>query len=255
MLPVGDFLRRRTTPFVNWALIATNVAVFIYMLTLDTRPEQAVGFLQTSETDRFLIDWGFVPACLADYFGVGTDASRAQLNALCPEGERELLQPFTSMFIHAGFAHIIGNMLFLFIFGDNVEDRVGHFRYLLFYVLCGLAAVGVQTYIAADTAVPTVGASGAIAGILGAYLMMFPTAVVQVVILPFFFIPFFVPAAFLIGIWFIYQLFAGFAELGQATTGSGVAWWAHIGGFVAGAILIWIFKRRSRERMPFGARQ
>lgn len=251
MFPVGDFNRTRTTPFVNWTLIATNIAVFIYMLTLDTRPDQLVGFLQTSEADRFLIDWGFVPACLADFVGLGTDADPAHMAALCPaDDQQQATQVFTSMFVHAGWAHIIGNMLFLFIFGDNVEDRVGHLKYLVFYVICGLAAVGAQTYMAADTAVPTVGASGAIAGVLGAYLMMFPTAVVQVVVLPFFFIPFFVPAAFLIIMWFLVQLFAGFAEIGQATAGSGVAWWAHIGGFIAGAILIWLFRRRTRPRSP-----
>lgn len=248
MFPVGDFLRTRSTPFVNWTLIAINIGVFVYMLTLDTRPDQVVGLLRTSEADRFLIDWGFVPACLADFVGLGTNASQVQLNALCPEGDRQLIQPFTSMFVHAGWAHIIGNMLFLFIFGDNVEDRVGHLRYLVFYFLSGLGAVALQTYMAPDTAVPTVGASGAIAGVLGAYLMMFPTSIVQVVILPFFFIPFFVPAAFLILVWFLVQLFAGVAEIGQATAGSGVAWWAHVGGFVVGAVMIWFFRRRVRQR-------
>jgi membrane associated rhomboid family serine protease len=255
MLPVGDFLRTRTTPLVNWTLIAANIAVFVYMLTLDTRPDQTVGMLQTSETDRFLIDWGFVPACLADFVGLGTEASQQELRALCPDEQRQLIQPFSSMFVHAGWAHIIGNMLFLFIFGDNVEDRVGHLRYLLFYVLCGLVAVGAQTYVGADTAVPTVGASGAIAGVLGAYLMMFPTAIVQVIILPLFFIPFFLPAAFLIVMWFVFQLFAGLAEVAEISAAAGVAWWAHIGGFIAGAVLIWIFKRRGRRRAPirFGA--
>jgi membrane associated rhomboid family serine protease len=248
MFPVGDFLRTRTTPFVNYTLIAINIAVFIYTLSLDTRPDLILAGMQTSEADRFLIDWGFVPACLGEYLGFETDASPRDIALICPTGDRELAQPFTSMFLHAGWAHIIGNMLFLWIFGDNVEDRMGHLRYLVFYFLCGLAAVAAQTYMALDTTVPAVGASGAISGILGAYLMLHPTAMVQVIIFPLFFIPFHVPAIVLIGFWFVTQLFAGLAEIGRATAGEGVAWWAHIGGFVAGAVLIWIFRRRQRPR-------
>ena len=248
MFPVGDFLRTRTTPWVNWTLIAINVLVFVYTLTLDTRPDLLIAGLRTSEADRFLIDWGFVPACIGDYFGIATDASPRDLALICPPGDRELLQPFSSMFIHAGWAHIAGNMLFLWIFGDNVEDRLGHGRYLLFYFACGLAAAAAQTYMGLDTVVPAVGASGAIAGVLGAYLMMYPTVRVQVIILPLFFLPFFVPAALLIGIWFVMQLFSGLAEVGNATAGSGVAWWAHVGGFIAGAVLIWFLKRPQRSR-------
>jgi membrane associated rhomboid family serine protease len=156
------------------------------------------------------------------------------------------------MFVHGGWAHIGGNMLFLWIFGDNVEDRLGHLRYLAFYLICGFLASATQIYVSADTLIPTVGASGAIAGILGAYLMLHPTARVQVVLLPLFFLPFFVPAVILIGIWFVTQLFSGFAEIGsQTTTGSGVAFWAHIGGFVAGAVLIWIFKAGRRQVRHF----
>ena len=249
MFPVGDFLRTRSTPYVNWTLIGINVAIFVYTLTLSTRPDAIVAGLRTSEADRFLIDWGFVPACIGDYFGFDTGASPRLLAAVCPPGDRELLQVFTSMFLHAGWAHIIGNMLFLWIFGDNVEDRMGHGRYLVFYLLCGLAAAAAQTFMALDTAVPAVGASGAIAGVLGAYLMLYPTAMVQVIFLPLFFIPFFVPAVVLIGIWFITQLFAGLAEIGNATAGSGVAWWAHVGGFSAGALLIWVFKKPRRQRI------
>jgi membrane associated rhomboid family serine protease len=248
VIPVGDLLRTRSTPYVNWTLIAINVAVFVYMLTLSTRPDLILGGFATSESDRFLLDWGFVAACLGDYVGIATDASPRQMAFICPPGDRELLQPFTSMFIHAGWAHLIGNMLFLLIFGDNVEDRLGHVRYLIFYLLVGLGAVAAQTYMALDTVVPSVGASGAIAGIMGAYLMMYPKAIVQVVILPFFFVPFSLPAVFLIGFWFAMQLFAGLAEVAANTTaGSGVAWWAHIGGFVAGAALIWVFKPPQRR--------
>jgi membrane associated rhomboid family serine protease len=244
MLPVGDFLRRRTTPYVNWTLIAINVAVFVYTLTLSTNVDGFLAGLPVSEADRFYFDWGFAAPCVADNLGLGTDVPRRVLDQVCPAGDRELLQVFTSMFLHGGFAHILSNMLFLWIFGDNVEDRLGHVRYLAFYLLCGVAAAATQVYMAANAApVPTVGASGAIAGVLGAYLVLYPTARVQVVILPLFFIPFFVPAVVLIGFWFLTQLFAGIAEIGNTTAGAGIAWWAHIGGFVAGAVLVWLFKR------------
>ena len=251
MIPVGDFLKRRTTPYVNWTLIAINVAVFVYMLTLDQRPDIRVGSLMTSEADRFLLEWGYVPACLTNTLGYDTDVSTAALAQLCPADEnRNYLQIFSSMFVHAGWAHIAGNMLFLWVFGDNIEDRLGHLRYLVFYFVCGLAAAALQTALSPDLDVPAVGASGAIAGVLGGYLILHPTAMVQVIILPLFFFPVFVPAVLLIGFWFVSQLFAGFAELGQAAAGSGVAWWAHVGGFIAGAVLLLIVGRR-----PLAARR
>jgi membrane associated rhomboid family serine protease len=244
MIPVGDFLRRRTTPYVNWTLIAINVAVFIYTISLSTEPTQRLANLAVSQVDRFVFDWGFVPACVADYFGMSTNADPGILSTVCPANNREPLQLFTSMFVHGGWAHIFGNMLFLWVFGDNVEDRMGHGRYLVFYLVCGLAAAGAETYMAIDTVLPTVGASGAIAGVLGAYLVLYPTARVQVVIFPLFFLPFFVPAVVLIGFWFVTQLFSGFAEVANNTTaGSGVAFWAHVGGFIAGVVLVWFFKR------------
>ena len=249
MIPVGDFLRRRTTPYVNWTLIAINVAVFVYMLTLDQRPDRLIANLPTSEADRFLFDWGFVPACVTDMIGYNSDASQAVLRQVCPaDGSRNWLQLLTAMFVHAGWAHIAGNMLFLWVFGDNIEDRVGHCRYLAFYLVCGFAASALQIAMAPGTDVPSVGASGAIAGVLGAYLVLYPTAMVQVVILPLFFLPFFLPAIVLIGFWFAMQLFAGVAELGQATAGSGVAWWAHVGGFIAGLLLILLLRNRNQRR-------
>jgi membrane associated rhomboid family serine protease len=150
------------------------------------------------------------------------------------------------MFMHAGWSHILFNMLFLWVFGDNVEDRLGHVRYLVFYLVCGIAAAVVQTVFALDSVIPNVGASGAIAGVLGAYFVLHPTAIVQVIFLPLFFIPFFVPAIVLIGIWFVTQLLSGLTEIGQTTAGSGIAWWAHIGGFVAGALLIFLVRPKRR---------
>jgi membrane associated rhomboid family serine protease len=241
VLPINDFARRRTTPYVNWTLIAINVAVFIYMLTLSDARVPIGDFIGT-ETEKFLFDYGFVSACLAREVGVDVTASATDLS-VCPAGQREFLQVFTSMFVHAGVAHIVGNLLFLWIFGDNVEDRLGHGRYLVFYLACGVAAAAVQTFMAVNTVVPSVGASGAIAGVLGAYLVTYPFVRVQVIVLPLFFLPFMVPAAVLIVIWFLMQLISGLGELGQATAGSGVAWWAHIGGFVAGIILLVLLKR------------
>ena len=248
MIPVGDFVKRERTPFVNWTLLAVNIAVFIYMLTLNREPSETLAGRPISEADLFFFEWGFVPACIAEYLGVPTDAGQAELNAFCPVDEREPVQVFSAMFVHAGWAHLFGNMLFLWIFGDNVEDRLGHVRYLLFYFAAGLAASATQIYLAVDTVIPNVGASGAIAGVMGAYLFLHPTAIVQVVIFPLFFIPFFVPAALLIVIWFITQLFSGIAELGETTAGSGVAWWAHIGGFVAGVVLIILLGGRKKKR-------
>jgi len=140
-------------------------------------------------------------------------------------------------------------MLFLWIFGDNVEDRLGHFPYLVFYLLAGIGAMALQTAFSLDSLTPTVGASGAIAGVMGAYLILHPGALVQVIVLPLFFIPFFVPAALLILFWFVMQLLGGIAEIGQ-TTGSGIAWWAHIGGFLAGIVLIFVAGGRRRQRQP-----
>jgi membrane associated rhomboid family serine protease len=254
VLPVTDFVRRRHFPYVNYVLIAINVAVFLYSLSLSTQPDQLIAGSPTSPADRFFLDWGFVPACLASAVGLEVDVGRTVLNAVCQTEDRSYVQVLTAMFVHAGPAHILGNMLFLWIFGDNVEDRLGHLVYLVFYFLCGIAASAAQTFLALDTVVPNVGASGAIAGVLGAYIVLFPTAIVQVVVLPIFFVPFFVPAILVIGFWFVSQVFAGLAEIGRATAGSGVAWWAHVGGFVAGFILTMILPRgpapppRQRQR-------
>jgi len=245
VIPVGDFLRRRTTPYVNWTLIAINIAVFVYTLTLDTTGSNTNLPIPISEADRFYFDWGALPACVAETLGVDSGADRDALAFFCPTGERPIVTVFTAMFMHAGWGHIFGNMLFLWIFGDNVEDRLGHIPYLVFYLVCGVAAMAFQTGFGLDSLIPTVGASGAIAGVLGAYLVLFPGAIVQVVVFPLFFFPFFLPAVVLIGIWFVMQLLGGVAELGE-TGGAGIAWWAHVGGFVAGAILVLITGARAR---------
>ena len=190
-----------------------------------------------------------IPACLGDRFGFEPEVRQQALTTVCPEANQIALTPFTSMFIHGGFLHLLGNMIFLWVFGDNVEDAMGHGRYLVFYLLAGLGAAALQVYVDQDSVIPMVGASGAIAGVLGAYLVLYPRATVSVVI-PWlwFFGAFPVPAAFLIVFWFLLQLLSGVASLGAT---EGIAFWAHVGGFIAGVVLVWAFRRQKpRRRRP-----
>jgi membrane associated rhomboid family serine protease len=252
VIPISDFVRRRRVPYVNWLLIAVNIGVFIYTLTLDTTLNQTLGPFRTSEQELFYYDWGGLPACIADALGLDANVSQRRLEAVCGTTDRAFLQGVTGMFLHAGWLHLLSNMLFLWIFGDNVEDRLGHIPYLIFYLLAGVAAMALQTAFSLDSLIPTVGASGAIAGVMGAYLVLYPGALIQVIIVPLFFIPFLVPAALLIVFWFVMQLLGGIAELG-ATPGSSIAWWAHIGGFLAGLLFIVLAggRRRPRERPAY----
>ncbi len=236
MIPIFDSVRARTFPYVNVTIIAINFLVFFYELALN---QQAVTRTLT-ELDVFISHWGNVPACTLAELGRHTTlaADRA-----CRAQPNPLWTPLTAMFIHGGWLHIIGNMLFLFIFGDNVEDAMGHARYLVFYLLVGLIAAFTQMAVDPDSLTPAIGASGAIAGVLGAYLLLFPRATVAVSMVFLFFIPLPVPAWFLIGLWFVSQLFTGFASFGSHTVGAGggVAYFAHIGGFVAGVCLVNLF--------------
>ncbi len=229
MFPIGDENRaQRLTPVVNYTLIAINVLVFVYQLTLpDTRFDPAL--------QEFIFRWGAIPI----------EISNGQ----------DLFALLSSMFLHGGWLHIIGNMLFLWVFGDNVEDTMGHARYLLFYLLCGLAAGLAQVLIDANSTIPLVGASGAISGVLGAYIVLFPRGNIRTLIL-FSFIPiiFLWPAWVWIGVWIVLQFYNGLVSLGPQTaeTGGGVAYFAHIGGFVAGAVLVLLFRdtdalQRQRE--------
>jgi membrane associated rhomboid family serine protease len=164
----------------------------------------------------------------------------------------ELLTPLFAMFLHGGWLHVIGNMLYLYIFGDNVEDILGHGRYLIFYLLCGVASFLVQILFQSNSMVPNVGASGAIAGVLGAYILLFPRARV-VTLLPIFifFTVVEIPAYIFLGIWFLIQFFSGALTLGRAEALSGgVAWWAHIGGFLVGMLLIKLMAPRGPARRP-----
>ena len=250
MLPIGDSPRSRTVPWVNYLLIALNIGVFVYTLTLETQIGLAgpaaralaneslngicYGLLTfPNEIDLFFCEYGFQPR---EYFDVAAGES-AIAN---PDRPTIFATVVTSQFIHAGFLHFAGNMLFLWVFGDNVEDRFGHGCYLLFYIAAGAIAAIIQGAIDPQSVIPVVGASGAVAAVLGAYLYLYPRATVYVLI-PFLFlifIPLPIPAFIMIGVWFLQNLLAGYAELGSATdAGGGVAWFAHIGGFVFGFLL------------------
>jgi len=219
LIPLRDIIPSRTTPVVTIALIALNVLVFLFELSLGRGVE------------AFTFYFGLVPANFA------------------------WLNVFTSMFVHGGFLHIGGNMLYLWIFGDNVEDRMGHGRFLVFYLLCGVAAAVAQTITAPDSTVPMVGASGAIAGVMGAYFVLYPKSrIVALVPLFFFFQIIEVPAIFFLGIWFVMQFLSGVGSIAEATRGApggGVAFWAHVAGFVAGITGVMLFRRPERERVEW----
>ena len=223
MIPIGDSPRSRTTPYVTYALILANIAVFLYEVSLSP-----------AELNRFFFDWAVVPRILTDYLGHPTLAHWT-----------ELLRPLTAQFLHGGWLHVVGNMVFLWIFGDNVEDSLGHGRFLLFYLAGGVAAVVVQAYTDAGDLTPVVGASGAISAVLGAYLVLYPRARVRVVIPPLFW-PFTVPAVLMLVVWFLMQVYSGVASIGYTTGGEGgVAFWAHIAGFGFGAALGRVAARRA----------
>jgi len=207
MFPIGDDdSARRTVPVVTYALIALNVLFF---------------FVEMSGGEAFIGTWAFVPR-------------RFLAN---PAGDFPTL--FTSMFMHAGWLHLGGNMLYLWIFGDNVEDRFGHVKFIIFYVLCGLAATFAQLMFSAGSNVPNLGASGAIAGVLGAYILLFPRGQVRVLqgsqVIP-------VPALIVIGLWIVLQFFSGIGSIANTAETGGVAYMAHIGGFVAGFVLTFLFR-------------
>jgi membrane associated rhomboid family serine protease len=212
MIPLRDTIPSGRVPIFTYLIIAANVVVFVYEASLSDRQAAAL-----------IMHWGLSPV----HFRFGNLV--------------------TSMFLHGGLLHLLGNMLFLYIFGDNVEDRLGHLRYLVFYLLCGVAAGAAQAFSSPDSSVPMVGASGAIAGVLGAYLLFFPGARVVTLVPIFFFLQVLeIPAVFFLGLWFLGQFLLGVSSLGTHAAAGGVAFWAHIGGFVAGMVLGPVL----RERRP-----
>jgi membrane associated rhomboid family serine protease len=216
VFPIRDNVESRNLPIVTWLIIALNVFVFLIELSAGSGIE---SFLQT---------FGLVPVTFFSNLASGS------------------LHVLSSMFLHAGWGHLIGNMWFLYIFGDNVEDRMGHFRYLVFYLITGLCAALTQTFITPDSHIAMVGASGAISGVLGAYMIYYPNArVLTLMPMGSYSRTTEVPAVFFLGLWFVMQLFTGIAPLasGVIQDSGGVAFWAHVGGFISGAILAKLFDR------------
>ena len=230
MIPIGDdhARPRRLFPIVTLTLIAVNVLVFIYELSLG------------SGIDGLFRSAGVVPQ---EY------AVRQDLPPTAPLG-MYYSTLITSMFLHGGFMHIGSNMLFLWVFGDNVEDRLGHGRYILFYLLCGLGASAAHIYFNWGSRIPSVGASGAIAGVLAGYLILYPSASIRTLVFLGWFVTITrVPAILMIGIWFVTQFISGLGSIGPAaqTGGDGVAYWAHIGGFLVGLPLVLLLRGPQRE--------
>jgi rhomboid family protein len=229
MFPYRDDNPTLATPAVTFLVIAANVAVWILIQGMGSEPYLS----------RSVCELGLIPG---EFLGRLPEGYRVALgpSMSCVLGEeRSWITPLTSMFLHGGWFHLIGNMWFLWVFGNNVEDSMGHIRFLAFYLLCGLAAAAAQSYATPSSPIPMVGASGAISGVMGAYIILYPRVRVHMlVILGFFITRIVVPAYLMLGYWFVIQLLGG--GLSQET--GGVAFWAHAGGFVAGAVLIHLFR-------------
>jgi membrane associated rhomboid family serine protease len=221
MIPLRDDQPTRRFPAINWLLILANVLVFLFEF-----------MLSPDGLENFIYSYGLIPSALV----ANTAANWVSI--------------FTSMFLHGSWLHLIFNMLALYIFGDNIEDRLGHFRYLAFYLLGGVGASLIHVWAYPSSTLPTVGASGAIAAVLGAYMVLYPRARVVTLIPIFFFIRIVnIPAILYLGFWFVSQLFNGASQIAAGTfQGGGVAWWAHIGGFVTGIILIILMAPRRKKR-------
>ncbi len=217
MIPLRDVIPSRTTPFVTISLITANALAFLFELSLG------------DGVNEFTLYFGLVPAAFS------------------------WVAVLTSMFLHGGFLHFGGNMLYLWIFGDNVEDRMGHGRFLAFYLLCGVAAALAQTIMNPDSIVPMIGASGAIAGVMGAYLVLYPRSRI-VTLVPFVFTIVEIPALFFLGVWFLMQFMSGLGSVVAAASSEpagGIAFWAHVAGFVAGLSGVIVFRRPERQRVEW----
>jgi membrane associated rhomboid family serine protease len=239
VIPIRDSVRTRSFPYVNVAIILVNIAVFLYEVNL-SQQRTLTAFGVATQLDVFTVHWGNIPACTFDALGRATVQSRS---IVCRDQPNPILTPFSAMFIHGSWLHIAGNMLFLWIFGDNVEDAMGHARYLVFYLLVGLLAAFAHGMVDATSLTPAIGASGAISGVMGAYIVLFPRATVAAII-GFIIIPIPIPAWVMIGFWFVTQVFYGVSSLGNVDAvgaGGGIAYFAHIGGFIAGAALVHVF--------------
>ncbi len=251
MIPLRDNIPSRTPPVVNYVLIGACGAVFLYQLSLGR------------EVGKFFMQYGMIPKRIANpdkpiivpEQRIVRDrwhrARRVTVPTEAPAPPFHVYLTFlTSIFMHGGWMHFLGNMLFLYIFGDNVEDRLGHWGYLIFYLAAGVVASLAHFATNVSSTVPTIGASGAIAGVMGAYLLLYPHAQVLTLVPIFYFIELInLPAVLFLGLWFVLQFFQGVAALSAAQT-TGVAWWAHIGGFAAGAGVVWLLGRVNLLRTP-----
>jgi len=236
LFPIGDDnTERRLTPYVNYVLIAINVLVFLYQMS---HPEFTNGYsVVPAEITQGHDIVGVVP--------IGGSGLR-----LYPGPSPIYLTILSAMFMHGGFMHIAGNMLYLWIFGDNVEDRMGHLKYLIFYLLCGVLATMTHIFFGPDSKIPSLGASGAIAGVLGAYLVLFPRQGVRVLMWGRIVV---VPAIIVIGLWGLLQFVSGFGSLAHTGEGGGVAYMAHVGGFIAGIVLVFLFRNPAEPPRYRGA--
>ena len=242
MFPIGDENPTYRTPYITYLLIAINLVVFVYEVLLQNEVlgralDPITQRLQTvTALDYFFNDWAVVPAQFTASLTGGV--IRSPLPDVTSQPP-EWITLVSSQFLHGSWSHVLGNMLFLWIFGNNVEDKLGHAKFLLFYLGCGILAGLAQWFFSMNSYIPSLGASGAIAGVMGAYILRFPTAAINTIIPPFF--VFQVPAFAYLGIWFIQQAFYSFASLAPRSyvgmEGGGIAYWAHAGGFVFGAIL------------------
>jgi membrane associated rhomboid family serine protease len=230
MFPIRDDNPTLSTPVITMVLIALNVAAWILVQGMGAEPYLS----------RSVCELGLIPGEFLGRLPEGTSFPMSR-ELTCVVTDRHVFTPLTSMFLHGGWLHLIGNMWFLWLFGNNVEDSMGRARYLVFYLLSGLAAAATQTFMNPNSAIPMVGASGAISGVMGAYIVLYPRVRVHMLIfLGFFITRAAVPAYLMLGYWFLLQILGGLPSLGDET--GGVAFWAHAGGFLTGALLIQLFK-------------
>lgn len=248
MIPLSDELPTIRTPWVTYLLLAVILAVWMFV--------QGAGLPQNElRMAASVCNWGMVPGELTRLAAVGTAIPLGDGLACVVDREPiNVLTPLTMMFLHGGWMHMLGNCLFLWVFGNNIEESMGHFRFLVFYLACGLLAAAAHVLVAASSPIPTVGASGAISGVLGAYLILYPRVRIRMLfIFIIFFRVFRIPAWAVLLWWFALQLLSGLPELTRVRSdvSSGVAVWAHIGGFVAGIFLVKIFENRrlTRQRL------
>lgn len=229
IFPIRDSIPSLKKPRVTRAIVIINIVIYIFQFLASNKTNTAIifkyGFIANRFTDEIF----------GGQFSVGS------------------FYPFiTSMFLHGGFIHLVGNMWILWIFGDNVEDRLGHFKFFVFYILSGVAAMGCHFIFGPTSPIPAIGASGAIAGVMGAYFILFPHARI-ITFIPIFIIPLFIriPAVIHLGVWFILQVYSGALNSMGGSAGNGVAWWAHIGGFIWGILLLKIFDTQKHKRYPY----